>query len=48
MKKKPVVYIAGFECFMPEGRELAQAALDLCEKMGFDKRGGEKRGRNGS
>lgn len=36
MSKKAVVYIAGFECFMPNGRELAQAAVDLCEKMGFE------------
>ncbi len=36
MNKKPVVYIAGFECFLPNGRELAKQAVELCEEMGFE------------
>ncbi len=36
MNKKPVVYIAGFECFLPNGEELAKQAVELCEKMGFE------------
>ena len=36
MKKKPVVYIAGPECFYPNGAELAKEALALCEKYGFE------------
>lgn len=36
MSKKPIVYIAGFECFLPNGRQLAQNAVDLREKYGFD------------
>ena len=36
MNKKPVVYIAGPECFMPDGDEKARQALALCEKYGFE------------
>ena len=36
MNRKPVVYIAGFECFMPDGKERAEKALDLCAEMGFE------------
>jgi len=36
MDKKPVVYIAGPECFQPDGLQLAQAAVALCEKYGFE------------
>ena len=36
MNKKPVVYIAGPECFMPDGKEKAEAAVKLCEELGFD------------
>ena len=34
MNKKPVIYIAGPECFQPNGTELAQKAVELCEKYG--------------
>lgn len=33
--KKPVVYIAGFECFLPNGQELAKQALEICQELGF-------------
>lgn len=36
MKKKPIVYIAGFECFMPNGKDLAAKAVKLCEEVGFE------------
>ena len=36
MNKKPLVYIAGPECFQPNGKELARQALQLCEKYGFE------------
>ena len=36
MNKKPGVYIAGPECFMPDGKEKAAAALALCDKLGFE------------
>ena len=36
MNKKPVVYIAGPECFRPDGAELAKKAVELCEKYGFE------------
>ena len=36
MNKKPMVYIAGPECFQPNARELAEEALSLCEKYGFE------------
>ena len=36
MNKKPVVYIAGPECFRPDGTELAKKAVELCEKYGFE------------
>lgn len=36
MDKKLVVYIAGPECFMPDGTERAKRAIELCEKYGFD------------
>ncbi len=36
MNKKPIVYIAGFECFMKNKDELAKKAVDLCEKYGFE------------
>ncbi len=32
---KKTVYIAGFECFLPDGRERAQRAVALCEKYGW-------------
>lgn len=35
MNKKPIVYIAGFECFLPDGKQRAKAAVDLCEELGF-------------
>ncbi len=35
-KKKPVIYIAGFECFLPQGIQLAEAAVELCRQMGFE------------
>ncbi|MEG2191841.1 MAG: nucleoside 2-deoxyribosyltransferase [Oscillospiraceae bacterium] len=35
MKKKPVVYIAGFECFLPDGKQRAQRAVEICEELGF-------------
>ncbi len=35
MNKKPIVYIAGFECFMKNKEELAKKSIDLCEKLGF-------------
>ena len=36
MNKKPVVYIAGPECFRPDGTELAKKAVELCEKYDFE------------
>ena len=36
MNKKPIVYIAGPECFMLDGKELAEKALKLCEEYGFE------------
>ena len=36
MNKKPIVYIAGPECFMPNGTELAEKAVKLCEEYGFE------------
>ncbi len=36
MNKRPIVYIAGFECFLENGRQLAQQAVELCDKYGFD------------
>ena len=36
MSRKPVVYIAGPECFMPDGKERAAAALKLCDELGFE------------
>ena len=36
MKKKPLVYIAGPECFQPNGKELAEKAIRLCEEYGFE------------
>ena len=36
MNKKPIVYIAGFECFLRNGKELAEKAVKLCEEYGFE------------
>lgn len=36
MKKKPVVYIAGFECFLPDGEDRAKKALAMCRAAGFE------------
>ena len=36
MNKKPKIYIAGPECFQPNGKELAEKAVQLCEKYGFE------------
>lgn len=36
MNKKPVIYIAGFECFMPNGDQLAKRAVELCDEYGFE------------
>ncbi len=36
MKQQPKVYIAGPECFMPDGRERAERALELCRRYGFE------------
>ena len=36
MNRKPVVYIAGPECFYENGVQLAKEALALCEKYGFE------------
>ena len=36
MSKKPVIYIAGPECFYPNAMELAKEAIQLCEKYGFE------------
>lgn len=34
--KRPVVYIAGPECFMPDSKERAERAVKLCDEYGFD------------
>lgn len=36
MKKKPIVYLAGFECFLPNGKELAKEAVSCCKELGFE------------
>ncbi len=36
LKSKPVVYIAGFECFLPDGEERAKKALEECRLAGFE------------
>lgn len=33
--KQPTVYLANFQLFMPNGKELAQKAVKLCEQYGF-------------
>lgn len=35
-KRKPIAYIAGFECFYEDGQERAQRAVDLCQKYGVE------------
>ena len=34
--KRPVIYIAGPECFMPDGKEMSKKAVELCREKGFD------------
>ncbi|MEG1944844.1 MAG: nucleoside 2-deoxyribosyltransferase [Oscillospiraceae bacterium] len=36
MTIKPKIYLAGPECFMPDGKQRADQALALCEKYGFE------------
>ena len=36
MMKRPVIYIAGPECFMPDGKEMSKKAVELCREKGFD------------
>lgn len=34
MEKRPIAYLAGFECFYPDCKEKATRAAELCEKYG--------------
>ncbi|MCF0114469.1 MAG: nucleoside 2-deoxyribosyltransferase, partial [Erysipelotrichaceae bacterium] len=36
MKNKPIIYLAGYECFLPNGKEIALETVNYAKELGFD------------